>query len=313
MRLSLIIPTFRRPQDLQRCLAALKRQSFVDIEILCVCRPTDENTRQVVRDAKLVDSRLREILVEKSGVIAAMNAGFSAVDPSAEFVAFTDDDTEAPPDWLRIVVNHLDAHPSCGAVGGQDRLQLDIPALRNPPIVDQVGTFSWTGGFHATHHCPISKDFVKSDALKGVNMTYRHALIRGVEIGQGLTGGGTQVGWELSLSSRVHSRGMEIHFVRDAWLLHYGSPRSEQDDRLDMETDFARHTTRNQVFVTARYLPAHITLASLLRQVLVGSRFVPGILRLPFHPDKWRITFRHFPYLIAGMRDGIKSRLLQNP
>lgn len=313
MRLSLVIPSYGRPLDLKRCLAALRSQALPGLEILCVCRQGDVATQREVESAFAADPRVREVTVLEPGLVAAMNAGLRAANQESEFVTFTDDDTEAPPDWLSIVVAHFDSHPECGAVGGQDRLQLDLPGLKNPPVADKVGVYTWSGGFHATHHCPIREDFVRCHVLKGVNMTYRHELIRDFVIGQGLGGEGAQVGSEASLAARVRSRARELHFLRDAWVIHHASPRGYQDDRLDMETDFARQTTRNQAYVVTRYLPWPVALASSLRQILVGSRFVPGLLRLPFLPGKWHLTLRHFPFLISGIYDGLKDRLFSPP
>lgn len=304
--IQIIIPSYGRPSDLRRCLAALQHQTMRDFEMLCICRKEDVATRDCVSDFRVGDSRVREILVEKPGLVAAMNAGLRNVD--APYVTFTDDDSEAPPHWLATILAHFASHPECGVVGGQDRLQLDDDVVRNPEPVKKVGTYSWTGKFHATHHCPINKDFVKSSILKGVNMTYRSELIRGMTIGDGLKGSGAQVGSEQSLASRVHRRGKELHFVRDAWLTHYSSPRTENDDRLNMSSQFARDTSYNYAYIFLRYQPLVLASVWLLRQLLVGSRLIPGILRLLRYPGKWCITLQHLPCLFAGARQGFKDR-----
>jgi GT2 family glycosyltransferase len=235
-----------------------------------------------------------------------MNEGLKHA--NARYVTFTDDDSEAPSHWLSTIIAHFEKHPECGVVGGQDRLQLEDAAVRNPDPVDNVGTYSWTGKFHATHHCPIRKEFVNSSILKGVNMTYRGDLIRGFTIGDGLKGSGAQVGSEQSLASCVLRQGKELHFVRDAWLVHYSAPRTENDDRLNMASQFARDTTYNYAYIFLRYQSLLLAMVWFARQVLVGSRLIPGILRLIRWPRKWRITLHHLPCLFAGAYEGLKDR-----
>lgn len=304
--IQIIIPSYGRPADLRRCLVALQKQTMPDFEILCVCRIDDAPTRKSLLEFQSQDHRIKEVLVESPGLVAAMNAGLRQA--QAPFVTFTDDDSEAPSHWLATILAHFASHPECGVVGGQDRLQLEDEAVRNPDPVEKVGTYSWTGKFHATHHCPIQKDFVKASILKGVNMTYRSDLIRGMNIGAGLKGSGAQVGSEQSLASRVLRQRKELHFVRDAWLIHYSAPRTENDDRLNMTSQFARDTSYNYAYIFLRYQPLVLAVIWLARQTLVGSKLIPGILRVLRYPSKWRITLQHLPCLFAGARQGFKDR-----
>ena len=46
MTITVLIPTYRRPQDLQRCLTALEAQKRQAEEILVVVRDTDVETRE---------------------------------------------------------------------------------------------------------------------------------------------------------------------------------------------------------------------------------------------------------------------------
>jgi GT2 family glycosyltransferase len=304
--IQIIIPSYGRPADLRRCLVALQKQTMPDFEILCVCRIDDARTRKSLLEFQSQDHRIKEVIVESPGLVAAMNAGLRQA--QAPFVTFTDDDSEAPSHWLATILAHFNSHPECGVVGGQDRLQLEDEAVRNPDPVEKVGTYSWTGKFHATHHCPIQKDFVKASILKGVNMTYRSDLIRGMKIGAGLKGSGAQVGSEQSLASRVLRQGKELHFVRDAWLIHYSAPRTENDDRLNMASQFALDTSYNYAYIFLRYQPLILAAVWLTRQALVGSKLIPGILRVLRYPSKWRIPLQHLPCLFAGARQGFKDR-----
>lgn len=311
-RVSVVVPSYLRPNDLRRCLAALSRQEFADFEVLCVCRETDGETRRCVAERSAGDSRFKEVLVEQPGLTAAMNRGSAAAE--GEFVSFTDDDAEAPSHWMSTIVAHFDSHGECGAVGGRDVLQLPWRRFSDPAPVSRVGTYSWSGKFHATHHCPINAEFVRSDVIKGVNMTYRHALIRGARIGDGLRGSsGAQVGTEQGLAYLVHRAGQQIHFLREAWVKHYCAPRKESDERTTMTSQHALDASFNQAYTLWRYQPLMKAVVVHLRQIIIGSRRIPGMFRLPMCPRQTRVFLAHLPRALSGARAGVVAKRSPNP
>jgi GT2 family glycosyltransferase len=307
VRINVIVPSYGRPDSLANCLKALGGQDFADFSVLCVCRSTDSATREVVAEFVVGGGRFSEILVEKPGLIAALNAGLRASE--AEYVTFTDDDAEAPPHWLGTIVGHFDAHPECGAVGGQDRLQLpDEPALANPPPAKRVGVYSWCGRMAATHHHPIKEPYLRCLLLKGVNMSYRRSLIAGLEIGDGLEGEACAHGTEQGLCAAVAQQGLQVHFVRDAWVLHHCAPRQANDARTAPGSEWALSTTRNMAYVLWRYQPWFTAIRAHLWGMLVGSSKVPGVLRVLASPGKARLGRAHWRRGWEGAIAGIADR-----
>jgi GT2 family glycosyltransferase len=282
-------------------------QKVTDCEVLCVGRETDEETRRCIASASSSDRRIKAVLVSQPGVVAAMNAGLREAQGS--LISFMDDDAVAPPHWLDVVVKHFELHPECGGVGGQDRLQTDDPRLSNPGPVKTVGSYSFFGRFSATHHCPVLEEYIVVDTLKGVNMTYRRDLIANLKIGDGLRGGyGPQVGHEQGFAAAVVRAGKECHFVRDAWVLHYISPRHENSERLDHTTQFERDASYNYAYTLGRYQPLRIVVAAFLWKIVIGSRFIPGVARLMKHPTKWHITMMHLSPMCQGVFTGVRDR-----
>ncbi len=117
VQVSVIVPTFRRPQLLKRCLAALVSQS-VDVasyEIIVVEDDATGETRDVIegwmrssdrREASAAASTpasgpcLRYLpLSHHRGPAAARNVGWRQA--QGEIIAFTDDDCIPAPGWLR--------------------------------------------------------------------------------------------------------------------------------------------------------------------------------------------------------------------
>jgi GT2 family glycosyltransferase len=126
-RVSVVVPTYLRPQLLDRCLTALLAQDFdpAAYEILIADDAVSEATRCQV-ERRMVDQKpaLRYMAVGPAhGPAAARNAGWHAA--RAEFIAFTDDDTVPDVGWLRGGIAALE---SADAAWGQIR----VPASQLP-------------------------------------------------------------------------------------------------------------------------------------------------------------------------------------
>jgi GT2 family glycosyltransferase len=103
MRVSVVVPTYRRPDLLGRCLAALVAQEFdpEGFEILVVDDAASEETRRQVEGiASGSRPALRYLPADggRRGPAAARNLGWRRA--RGEIVAFTDDDCIPDPRWL---------------------------------------------------------------------------------------------------------------------------------------------------------------------------------------------------------------------
>jgi cellulose synthase/poly-beta-1,6-N-acetylglucosamine synthase-like glycosyltransferase len=101
---SVVVPTRRRPESLERCLAALDRQGLDDeFEIVVVADGEDAAVAVAAIVARFPRARL--VSVSARGPAAARNAGAHAA--SGAFVCLTDDDCEPTPSWLSALVRAL--------------------------------------------------------------------------------------------------------------------------------------------------------------------------------------------------------------
>jgi GT2 family glycosyltransferase len=124
--LSVVIPTYRRPELLARCLHALSNQSLAPdaYEILVADDAASDVTRaQVEGIASSVKPGLRYLPVRGShGPAAARNVGWRAA--QGEVIAFTDDDTIPDRDWLAAGLRAFEADPGLAAVTGRTEVPL---------------------------------------------------------------------------------------------------------------------------------------------------------------------------------------------
>lgn len=115
---SVIVPTYRRPRQLARCLASLERQAY----------PANEYEVIVVDDAAMgvelapITSAARPYACRLSsqhrrGAAAARNAGAELA--RGRLLAFTDDDCEPEPEWLAALERALRAEHDAALVGGR--------------------------------------------------------------------------------------------------------------------------------------------------------------------------------------------------
>lgn len=89
--ISVIIPVYNVDRYLERCLAALQRQTFSDYEVILVDDGSDDSSGAIC-DAFCVDDRFQVIHQTHAGVSAARNCGLCAA--TGEYVLFLDAD-----DW----------------------------------------------------------------------------------------------------------------------------------------------------------------------------------------------------------------------
>jgi glycosyltransferase involved in cell wall biosynthesis len=130
---SVVVPTRDRVGYLDVTLRALAAQDIAGpYELIVVDDGAGDGTAEL---AERVGARL--VRPARRGPNSARNAGIEVA--VAELVAFVDDDTHAPPGWLRAIVEGAARHPEADAFGGPIRARLEGPAPRTcgregPPI-----------------------------------------------------------------------------------------------------------------------------------------------------------------------------------
>ena len=103
---SILVPTLRRPESLERALRSLLAQHDFDRlvrEIVVVDNSPEASARSLVHDLAAGAGRpLLYVHEPRPGVATARNTGLAAA--VGELIAFLDDDEEAPPDWLATLI-----------------------------------------------------------------------------------------------------------------------------------------------------------------------------------------------------------------
>ncbi len=114
-RVSVIIPHWNGRHHLDDCLPSLRRQTFAAHEVILVDNGSTDGSQAYVRET-YPEVRLIE-LGENRGFTGACNAGYAA--GQGEIICLLNNDTEADPDWLAVLVGTFERHPHVGIVAGK--------------------------------------------------------------------------------------------------------------------------------------------------------------------------------------------------
>lgn len=105
-RVSVVIPNYNGKIYLKDCMKALKGQTFQDFELIFVDNGSTDDSLEFLK-ACYPEARVLQ-LSENYGFCRAVNEGVKL--SRAEYVILLNNDTKAMPDFIRELVNTMDAH-----------------------------------------------------------------------------------------------------------------------------------------------------------------------------------------------------------
>ncbi|HEY2275478.1 MAG TPA: glycosyltransferase [Steroidobacteraceae bacterium] len=279
-RIAVIVPTYRRPDELKRCLAAIASQRRRPDQLIVVTREGDDATQPALRHAHQESCRLTVVRVQAAGVVAALNAGLASVD--ADIVAFTDDDAAPRRDWLLQIAACFASDPLLGGVGGRDWVHHHGRLEDGSQPV--VGRLTWYGCCIGHHHLGVGPPR-EVDALKGVNMSFRALALEGVSFDTRLRGTGAQVSNELGVSLAVKRSGWRLVYDPQIAVDHYPAARHDEDQRDHFCCEAVQNAAFNETLLLSEHFRGWRRAVYVVWAFAIGHRAAPGLvqwLRLRF-------------------------------
>jgi GT2 family glycosyltransferase len=293
MTTSILIATYRRPKDLQRCLVSLELQSRRPDQVFIIVREEDTET-QTLLDNVAFKLPLKVLRVREPGLVAARNVCLAAL--QTDLVSMIDDDAAPREEWLERIEKRFLEDPRLGALGGRDRLATkpDCDALKR----EVVGKICYYGNFIGNHHAGFGAPR-EVDTLIGVNMSFRREAIVGLRFDLRLRGKGAQPNEDIAFCLAVRRRGWKIVYDPDVLVDHFEGPRDEPRHYAVMLPVTDRRAFGD---VTYNWVVATYEEFSLLRhlvymgwQFLVGTRLRPGLVQaVRFSSRLRRESWRRF-------------------
>ncbi|MGW0556223.1 glycosyltransferase [Streptomyces sp. NPDC002926] len=261
-RVTIVVATRERPDQLARALDSLLAQDHPDFEIVVVDNaPVTSATHDLVEHK--YGERARYVREPVPGLAAAHNRGVAAADGAV--IAFTDDDVIADPHWLTALTAPFAGDPGLGCATG-----LILPArLRTPAqiLLESHGGFAkgFTPRQYDPAHPPAGEPlfpFTAGSFGSGANMAFRATVLREIGGFDPATGTGTPArgGDDLYAFVSVLAAGHRLRYTPDALVWHHHR-ESWQD-------------LKNQAYGYGAGLTAYLTAVLVRRPALL-----PALLR----------------------------------
>lgn len=277
MKITTIIPTYCRPQDLKHCLNALQNQTRLPDETIVVVRDTDSATWKFLEGFSCDRLSLKVAKVTVTGVVAAMNLGLEQ--SQGDIVTFTDDDAAPHPDWLEKIEQHFWQDKLVGGVGGRDCQYHGDRIIEARKEV--VGRLQWLGiGKTTGNHHVGTGEAREVDVLKGVNMSFRRITIAELRFDERMKGTGAQAHFELSFCLALKRTGWKLIYDPQIKVDHYPAQRFDEDKRGQFNTIAFANSVHNQTLALLEHFSPIQRMAFICWTNLVGTRADFGLLQL---------------------------------
>ncbi len=275
MKISVIVPTYRRPQCLKRCVKALDDQTRKPNEVIVVVRDTDAVSQKMVahlRGALRKSLNIKVISVHKSGQLPALNAGLN--EARGHIICFTDDDTEPWSDWIKRIEKHF-RNSTIAGIGGRDIVIINGKSTEGKCKV--VGKMFWFGRYIGNHHLELLQNGPRRvDLLKGANMAFLSKYLEGFCFDENLDKQ-TSSNNEIDLCLYIKKKGGRIVYDSLLKVNHYAIQRFAGAKREEMAKNIYNYS-HNYTYVILKNFPLYRRLAFLVYIFLVGQRSSLGVL-----------------------------------
>jgi GT2 family glycosyltransferase len=324
---SVVIPTFHRPDALQKTLAALMDIDYPSdlYEVIVVDDGADDQAREVVEEFGRETPNVRYLRQDHAGVASARNRGAEAA--KGDLLVFLDDDMVVRPDHIR---RHVENQARFGdaMVNGHWEFAPNLLAdlERSPFGRFRIEIEDWVQD--GIEKEPISGDLLRPAGVTACNLGVRaHTFARLGGFDESFPYAGCE---DQDLSLRAREAGMPFIYDRSIDLLH-------QDRRLSLKEfgERQRRGATTHVFLAARHPavgessqmlrengplrrgePLKVSAKKVVKRLLAtpaGFAFLGSLARvLEVVAPRSRALRRVYwatlgVYIYAGIRDGLRS------
>lgn len=204
MNYSVVVPTFRRPDEIKEFLQSLEKQTYKDFEVILADGSPDDSVKNVIvsHPWKL---KIIHVYEKNLGISESRNRGVE--NANGEIIIFFDSDCIIPEQYFETVNKFLAANP-LDAFGGPDRADESFD-LRQKAISYAMTSFFTTGGIRGR------KGHMGEYQPRTFNMGIRRDVFTKLGGFSGL-----KVSEDIDLSIRLRKGGYRIGLIENAFVFH---------------------------------------------------------------------------------------------
>ena len=300
MRVSVIVPTYKRAWSLPYLLDGLVNQSVKPDEVIIVLKPSGDGSEDVIKH--YMDRLNIRVIIQKRGFVAdAYDIGIK--ESNGDILLFIDDDAIPHVDWVKRYVDLFNKLTDAGAIGGLsykayliDRSHLELtnePLFGNEstrdvfyrkPLKELQDYCRWLSisGIPGARTC--TGTIIRSILLSGMNMGLKSEAIRGLDLRRAYSGSKKGFHFESYIAYYVVKRGFSSYHVLNneespiVW--HIESHRESLTRKLGFWSEFWLHFDRASMYYRLRRLGANVSFTAYLAAnfALMREKPLPRLL-----------------------------------
>lgn len=204
MYFSVVVPTFKRPEEVSELLASLEAQQNKNFEVIIADGSPDDSVKQVA-DTYFRNLELKFLHNKGLGISESRNWGVE--NSRGDYIIFFDSDCVIPPQYFNVVSDFL-KHNSLDAFGGPDRAGTGFNK-KQKAISYAMTSFLTTGGIRGR------KTRFGKYQPRSFNMGIRKIVFEKLGRFSGL-----KVSEDIDLSMRLDKGGYRIGLIEEAYVFH---------------------------------------------------------------------------------------------
>ena len=270
LKISVIIPLYNRPKEIEELLESLTKQTFNDFEVVVVEDGSSIKSEQIINGYK---DKLNIIYCfkENTGPGQSRNYGFEKA--SGNYGVFLDSDCVLPPKYMEIVHHELTNNYS-DAFGGPDQAHESFTMLQKA-INYSMTSFFTTGGLRG------GGEKMEKFHPRSFNMGYSREVF---ESTKGFSK--MRFGEDIDMSIRIIENGFTAKLFKEAFVYHKRRTNLRQFFKQIFNSGIARinlYKRHPKSLKLVHFAPAVFTIG--LIKLLVLSVLISDLFFLPvvFH------------------------------
>ena len=241
VKFSIVICTKNRPQDINKCIESIYRQTYTPLELIIIDASDNLSTKELVEDWKHKLPFETLYISSAPGLTRQRNTGVQHC--SGDVIAFFDDDVILEPGYFKIMASCFDSEVIDGATGLVTNLQRETMIKRAVERIFMLRGSRKRGGMKPSGFAafvdPILADPIQpTDVLVGNNMLYRKSIFDHYLFDEYFDGYGMME--DVEFSHRV-SKTHNLFFIKDARLVHTYSKFERINLTKHFETTIVNH------------------------------------------------------------------------